>query len=439
MLSNLIHIALVWNFLTITAKNFILRAVRTRVAITGIGMVTPLGNTREKTWSSLIAGLSGIGPITRFDPAAFTARIAGELKGFDPRNYMSAKEAHKADPFMQYALAAALTAVEDAKLHITKRTAYRTGVLVGSGRGGVITFEKNLISLRSKGPRAVSPFSTPMSLVNMAAGCISIRLGAQGPCMDVSTACATGTHAVGEAMKMIQRGDADVMIAGGAEAALTPLVVAGFCQAKALSRRNGEPGKASRPFDRDRDGFVLAEGAAVLVLEDLNHAQQRGARAYAEIAGYGLCADGFHYTMPDPNGDGAGRAMALALADAGIRPEQIDYINAHGTSTRANDRIETLAIKKAFGRHAKKLSISSSKSMLGHMLGAAGAVEAAVTAIALHEGIIPPTINLETPDPDCDLDYVPHHARKKEILAALSNSLGFGGANAALVFKKFSR
>jgi 3-oxoacyl-[acyl-carrier-protein] synthase II len=283
----------------------------------------------------------------------------------------------------------------------------------------------------------VSPFYTPMSLVNMATGYISMKLGAKGPCLGVSTACATGTHALGEAMKIIQRGDADVMIAGGAEASLTPLVLAGFCQAKALSQRNDEPEKASRPFDRDRDGFVLAEGAAVLVLENLRHAEKRKARIYAELAGYGLSSDAYHYTRPDESGDGSSRAMELALADAGMRPDEIDYVNAHGTSTRPNDRIETLAVKKTFGIHAKKLAVSSSKSMLGHMLGAAGAVEAAVTALALQDGTIPPTINYESPDPECDLDYVPNKSRKQSLRAALSNSLGFGGINAALVLKRF--
>jgi 3-oxoacyl-[acyl-carrier-protein] synthase II len=349
---------------------------------------------------------------------------------------MTTKEAHRTDPFIQYALAAALMAMEDAGLTITPHSALRTGVLVGSGRGGVTTSERNLIAFMAKGPRAVSPFYTPMSLVNMASGYISMKLGAKGPCFDVSTACATGTHALGEAMKLIQRGDADVMIAGGTEAALTPLILAGFCQARALSQRNEEPVKASRPFDRDRDGFVLAEGAGVLMLEELTHARKRGAKIYAELAGYGLSSDAFHYTRPDPAGDGPARAMALALSDAGVRPEDIDYINAHGTSTVSNDGIETLAIKKTFGKHAYSLAVSSSKSMLGHMLGAAGAVEAAVSALALLEGTIPPTINYDNPDPECNLDYVPNTARKQDIKTALSNSLGFGGINAALVLKK---
>ena len=295
-----------------------------------------------------------------------------------------------------------------------------------------------MAALLARGPGAVSPFYTPMSLVNMASGFISMKLGAKGPCLDVSTACATGTHALGEAMKIIQRGDADVMLAGGAEASLTPLVLAGFCRAKALSLRNDEPEKASRPFDKHRDGFVLSEGAGVLVLEELGRAQKRGAKIYAELAGYGLSSDAYHYTKPDPAGDGPSRAMSLALSDAGMRPEEIDYINAHGTSTVPNDRVETLAIKKTFGEQAHNLAVSSSKSMLGNMLGAAGAVEAAITSLALRDGVIPPTINYETPDPECDLDFVPNKARKKNIQAALSLSLGFGGINAALLFKKYA-
>jgi 3-oxoacyl-[acyl-carrier-protein] synthase II len=412
--------------------------MKARVVITGLGALTPLGNSMERTWKNLLSGSSGIGRITRFDASVFTSSIAGEVKGFDALQYMTAKEARTTDPFIQYALASALMAMGDAGISVTPHSALRTGVLVGSGRGGVTTSEKNMAALMAKGPRAVSPFYTPMSLVNMASGYISMKLGTKGPCLDVSTACATGTHAVGEAMKIIQRGDADVMIAGGAEASLTPLILAGFCQAKALSLRNDEPAKASRPFDKHRDGFVLAEGAGVLVLEELGHAEERGAHIYAELAGYGLTSDAYHYTKPDPAGDGPSRAMTLALADAGTRPEEIDYINAHGTSTVPNDRVETLAIKKAFGEHAYKLAVNSSKSMLGHMLGAAGAVEAAITALALRDGIIPPTINYEIPDPACDLDFVPNKARKKEIRTALSNSLGFGGINAALLFKKYA-
>lgn len=410
--------------------------MKNRVVITGLGMVTPLGNDVPTVWDALRQGRSGIGKITKFDASALPTRIAGEVKRFDPLQFMSAKEAHQTDPFIQYALAAALMAVEDARFSIMSRSAVRTGVLVGSGRGGVTTNEKNMAAFLAKGHRAVSPHYTPMTLVNMASGSIAMKIGAKGPCLDVSTACATGTHAIGEAMKIIQRGDAEVMIAGGTEAALTPLVFAGFCQAKALSRRNDAPEKASRPFDRDRDGFVLAEGAGILVLEELKHAEQRGATIYAELAGYGLTSDAFHYTRSDPDGDGAGRAMALALTDAGMAPEEIIYLNAHGTSTVSNDAIETLAIRRAFGTHAKDLAVSSTKSMLGHMLGAAGAVEAAVTALAVRDGIIPPTINLDMPGPGCDLDYVPQHARECTVSAALSNSLGFGGTNAALVFRR---
>jgi 3-oxoacyl-[acyl-carrier-protein] synthase II len=418
-------------------QNRILPPMKNRVVITGMGLVTPLGSDVRTLWEAIQQGRSGIGHITKFDASTFPSRIAGEVRGFDPRRYLSAKEALTTDPFIQYAVAAALTAVEDTRFSVAPHSALRTGVLVGSGRGGVMTNEKNLLAFMAKGHRSVSPHYTPMTLVNMASGFIAMKLGAKGPCLDVSTACATGTHAIGEAMKIIQRGDADVMIAGGTEAALTPLVLAGFCQAKALSRRNDAPEKASRPFDRDRDGFVLSEGAGILVLEELGHAKQRGANIYAELAGYGLTSDAFHYTRPDPDGDGSARAMALALTDAGMRPEEIDYLNAHGTSTVSNDAVETLAVKQAFGDHANRLFVSSTKSMLGHMLGAAGAVEAAVTALAVHDGVIPPTINYETRDPACDLDYVPNRSRAQAVSAALSNSLGFGGANGALVIRRF--
>ncbi len=411
--------------------------MKKRIAITGLGTVNPLGNDLSTFWKNIVAGQSGVGPVTRFDASSLPSRIAGEVRGFDPLTFMNAKDAHKTDPFVHYALAAASAAVESSRLPLTPGVARRTGVLVGSGRGGVMTYEKNLLAFQSSGHRAVSPFFTPMTLVNMAAGFVAMRFGARGPCLDVSTACATGTHAIGEAMKIIQRGEADVMIAGGTEAALTPLVFAGFCQARALSRRNDDPQKASRPFDRDRDGFVLAEGAGVVVLEELGHAERRGAEIYAELAGYGLSADAYHYTLPDPEGSGAVRAMELALADGGTRPEEIDYINAHGTSTVPNDRIETAAIKKVFGDHARNQCISSSKSMLGHMLGAAGAVEIVVTALALRHGIVPPTINLRHPDPDCDLDYVPHSARHRRLRCALSNSFGFGGMNAALLLRSY--
>jgi 3-oxoacyl-[acyl-carrier-protein] synthase II len=406
-----------------------------RIVITGIGMVTPLGNDTATTWRSLKEGSSGIRTVTRFDAAAFPSRIAGEVRDFDAVGFLGAKEAQRTDPFIQYALAASLMAIEDARLAISPSGSTRTGVLVGSGRGGVATYERNLLALHAKGPRAVSPFVTPMTLVNMASGYIARRIGAKGPCLDVSTACATGTHALGEAMKIIQRADADIMIAGGSEAALSPLVLAGFCQANALSRRNDAPEQASRPFDRDRDGFVLSEGAGVLVLEELGHAGKRGAQIYAELAGYGLTADAFHITRPDPEGEGAARAMQLALADADIDPSQVEYVSAHGTGTVQNDVVETLAIKRAFGEHAKKLAVSSIKSMLGHMLGAAGAVEAAVTTLALRDGVIPPTMNLDHADPACDLDYVPNKGRIKKCSCALSSSLGFGGVNGALVLK----
>ncbi len=409
--------------------------MKIRIAITGMGAVTPLGNRLASTWDGLLAGRSGIGPVTRFDAAGHPCRIAGEVKGFDPLAFMPPKDVVRTDPFIQYAFGAALMALEDAGLKGAAWDAGRTGVLIGSGRGGITTAERNMAALLTRGPKAVSPFYTPMSLVNMASGYVSMKLDARGPCLDVSTACATGTHALGEAMKIIQRGDADVMIAGGAEACVTPLLLAGFCQARALSLRNSEPEKASRPFDGERDGFVLAEGAGVLVLEEWHRARKRGARIYAELAGYGLSSDAYHYTRPDPDGSGPARAMALALADAGLRPEEIDHINAHGTSTRTNDRIESMAIRKVFGEQARRIAVSASKSMLGHMLGAAGAVEAAVTALAIREGIIPPTINQQQPDPECDLDYVPNKARKQEVRAALSNSLGFGGINASLVMQ----
>lgn len=410
--------------------------MRKRVVITGVGAVTPLALNMRDTWLALINGDSGIRHITKFDASSFPCRIAGELRGFDPLVFMSPKEAHKTDPFIQYGLAAAIMALEDSRLELSPIERSRTGVIVGSGRGGVATTEKNMIALITKGYRSVSPFYTPMSLVNMASGYISMKLGATGPCLDVSTACATGTHAIGEAMNIIRRGDADIMIAGGTEAALTPLMLAGFCRAGALSQRNSDPKRASRPFERDRDGFVLSEGAGVVILEELGRAFRRGVRIYAEVAGYGLTADAYHYTMPDPEGTQPARAMELAISDAGMEPEDIDYINAHGTGTIPNDRIETKAIKKVFGSHSKKVAVSSSKSMLGHMLGAAGAVEACITALAIYEGIIPPTINYDQPDLECDLDYVPNTSRRVDIRAAISNSFGFGGSNASLLLKK---
>jgi 3-oxoacyl-[acyl-carrier-protein] synthase II len=408
-----------------------------RVVITGAGAVTPVGNTADEFWASLIAGRSGIGPITRFDTTGFATRIAGELKGFDSLKYVDKKDDRKFDRFLKYAVACATMAVEDAALKADKVDGTRFGVLVGSGIGGLETLLDNYEVLRTKGPDRVSPFFVPMLIVNMASGVISMRFGAKGPNSAVVTACATGNHAIGDATKIIQRGDADIMIAGGAEAIIIPLTIAGFCQMKAMSTRNDDPTKASRPFDADRDGFVCGEGGGLVVLESLEHARRRDARIYAEVVGYGMTGDAHHMTAPDPEGDGAARAMAAALRDAEIQPSTVDYINAHGTSTPYNDKFETLAIKRVFGDHATKLAVSSTKSMTGHLLGAAGGIEAIATAFALHHGILPPTINYETSDPDCDLDYVPNQARKQDVEVALSNAFGFGGTNATLAFKKY--
>jgi len=408
-----------------------------RVVITGVGAVTPVGNTAEEFWQALMEGRSGIGPITRFDTTGFDTRIAGELKGFDPLKYIDKKDDRKFDPFLKYAVASAAMAVEDAALKTDKVEATRFGVLVGSGIGGLETLLDNYEALRTKGPDRVSPFLIPMLIVNMASGAISMRLGAKGPNTAVVTACATGNHAIGDAAKIIQRGDADVMIAGGAEAIIIPLAIAGFSQMKAMSTRNDDPAHASRPFDAERDGFVCGEGAGIMVLESLEHASRRGARIYAEIVGYGMTGDAHHMTAPDPEGDGAARAMSAALRDAGLDPSAVGYINAHGTSTPYNDKFETIAIKRVFGEHARTLAVSSTKSMTGHLLGAAGGIEAIATTFAIHRGMLPPTINYEKPDPDCDLDYVPNHARPQEVEVALSNAFGFGGTNATLAFRKF--
>ena len=408
-----------------------------RVVITGVGAVTPVGNTAEEFWQALMEGRSGIGPITRFDTTGFDTRIAGELKGFDPLKYIDKKDDRKFDPFLKYAVASASMAVEDAALKTDKVEATRFGVLVGSGIGGLETLLDNYEALRTKGPDRVSPFLIPMLIVNMASGAISMRLGAKGPNTAVVTACATGNHAIGDAAKIIQRGDADVMVAGGSEAIIIPLAIAGFSQMKAMSTRNDDPAHASRPFDAERDGFVCGEGAGIMVLESLEHASRRGARIYAEIVGYGMTGDAHHMTAPDPEGDGAARAMSAALRDAGLDPSAVGYINAHGTSTPYNDKFETIAIKRVFGEHARTLAVSSTKSMTGHLLGAAGGIEAIATAFAIHRGMLPPTINYEKPDPDCDLDYVPNHARQQEVEVALSNAFGFGGTNATLAFRKF--
>ena len=408
-----------------------------RVVITGAGAVTPVGNTAEEFWASLLAGRSGIGPITRFDASQMPTRIAGEIKGFDPLKYIDKKDDRKFDRFLKYAVACATMAVEDAGLKTDRVDATRFGVLVGSGIGGIETLLEQYAILTEKGPDRVSPFFVPMIIINMASGVISMRFGARGPNSSVVTACATGNHAIGDAMRIIQRGDADVMIAGGAEAIIIPLTIAGFCQMKAMSTRNDDPTKASRPFDAERDGFVCGEGGGLVVLESLEHAQAREARIYAEVVGYGMTGDAHHMTAPDPEGDGAARAMAAALHDAALEPSSVGYINAHGTSTPYNDKFETIAIKRVFGDHATKLAVSSTKSMTGHLLGAAGGIEAIATAFALHHGMLPPTMNYEKPDPDCDLDYIPNQARKQEIEVALSNAFGFGGTNATLAFKKY--
>lgn len=411
--------------------------MKRRVVITGVGVLSPIGNDREAFWNRLIRGESGIGPVTRFDASNYATQIAGEVKDFDPLDYMERKEARRMDRFVQFAVAAAKMAMEDAALDMEKEDPNRVGIYIGSGIGGLATWEEQHKVLLEKGPRRVSPFFIPMMIANMAAGQVSIMTGAKGPSSAAISACATGTHSVGDAFKIIQRGDADVMIAGGAEATLSPMAFAGFCSARAMSTRNEEPQKASRPFDKERDGFVMGEGAGILILESLEHAEKRGASIIAEVAGYGMSSDAYHLTAPAPEGEGASRAMQQALQDAGLAPEEIDYINAHGTSTDLNDKFETMAIKSAFGEHAKRLAISSNKSMIGHLLGAAGGVEAIATALTIKMGIIPPTINLETPDPDCDLDYVPNKARESQVRAALSNSLGFGGHNAALLFKSY--
>ena len=408
-----------------------------RVVVTGLGALTPLGNTVEEYWSALKEGRSGVGPITRFDATGYPTRIAAEVRGFDPLKYVDKKEARRLDPYLQYAMACAVMAVEDAGLDTGKMDGDRCGVLIGSGIGGITTLLETHKTLLEKGPDRVSPFFIPMMIVNMASGLVSMRFGAKGPNSAVVTACATGNHTIGDAFKILQRGDADVMIAGGAEAIIVPLTIAGFCSMKAMSTRNDQPARASRPFDANRDGFVCGEGGGILVLEALEHAVRRDARIYAEIVGYGMTGDAHHMTAPDPAGDGAARAMAAALRDAGLPPAAVGYINAHGTSTPYNDKFETLAIKRVFGEHARRLAVSSTKSMTGHLLGAAGGVEAIATVLALHHGLLPPTINYETPDPDCDLDYVPNQARKQDVEVALSNAFGFGGTNAALAFRKY--
>jgi len=407
-----------------------------RVVVTGLGALTPVGNTAEEFWSSLVQGRSGIGPITRFDTTGFPTRIAGEVRNFDPLNFVDKKEARRLDPYLQYAMAASVLAVQDAGLDTGKIDSTRFGVLIGSGIGGISTLLENYKTLLERGPDRVSPFFIPMLIINMASGLVSMRFGAKGPNSSVVTACATGNHAIGDAFRIIQRGDADVMIAGGAEAIILPLTIAGFCAIKAMTTRNDEPEKASRPFDAERDGFVCSEVAGILVLESREHALRRDARIYAEVRGYGMSGDAHHMTAPDPEADGAVRSMAAAVRDAGVSPADVGYINAHGTSTPYNDKFETMAIKRVFGEHVRRLAVSSTKSMTGHLIGAAGGIEAIATVLALHHGILPPTINYEHPDPECDLDYVPNQARKQDVELAASNAFGFGGTNATLVFGK---
>jgi 3-oxoacyl-[acyl-carrier-protein] synthase II len=407
-----------------------------RVVVTGIGLVSPLGIGTSANWRALTTGQSGIGRITRFDAAAYASRIAGEVKGFDPLQFVEKKDVKKMDIFIQYAIAASQFAMDDAGLTITDANAAGVGVFVGSGIGGFTSIEREHEALLAGGPRKISPFFIPASIINLAAGQVSIRFGAKGPNLATCTACSASAHAVGDSFEIIRRGDADAMIAGGSEAAITPMSVGGFAAMRAMSTRNDDPEHASRPFDRDRDGFIIGEGSGIVILEEREGALRRGARIYAEVVGYGMSGDAYHITAPTEDGSGAVRVMAMALRKANVAPHQVGYINAHGTSTPHNDRIETLAIKKLFGEHAHKLAISSTKSMTGHLLGAAGGLEAGISALAVYHQTAPPTVNLDTPDPDCDLDYVPGKCRAVKIEYALSNSFGFGGTNAALLFRR---
>ena len=409
-----------------------------RVVVTGVGLVSPLGIGTEANWDALCAGKSGIGLITRFDAAQFSARIAGEVKGFDPLRFIDKKDVKKMDIFIQLAIAASQFAMDDSGLQVSPDIATRVGVYIASGIGGFSTIEREHKALMEGGPRKISPFFIPSTIINLAAGQVSIRYGAKGPNSATCTACSASAHAIGDSFEIIKRDDADVMIAGGSESAITPMGVGGFAAMRALSTRNDEPERASRPFDKDRDGFIMGEGSGVIILEELEFAKRRGAPIIAELVGYGMSADAFHITAPSEDGDGGMRVMAAALKSGGIRPEQVDYINAHGTSTPFNDKLETLAIRRLFGEHAAKLQISSTKSMTGHLLGAAGGVEAGITALAIKHQLIPPTINYETPDPECDLDYVPNVKRAAKIEYALSNSFGFGGTNGALLFKRYA-
>jgi 3-oxoacyl-[acyl-carrier-protein] synthase II len=410
---------------------------RRRVVVTGIGLVSSLGIGTEANWAGIRAGQSGIETITKFDASQFATRIAGEVKGFDPLAFIEKKDVKKMDIFIQYAIAASQFAMDDAQLQVTPELSRRVGVFIASGIGGFTTIEREHKALLEGGPRKISPFFIPSAIINLAAGQVSIRFGARGPNSATCTACSASAHAIGDAFEIIKRGAADVMIAGGSEAAITPMGIGGFGALRALSTRNDEPGRASRPFDKDRDGFIVGEGAGVLILEEYERAAARGARIYAELVGYGMSADAYHITAPSEDGDGAFRVMTEAIESAGGTTGDVDYINAHGTSTPQGDQLETLAIKRCFGAHAKEIAVSSTKSMTGHLLGAAGGLEAGITVLAVYNQIAPPTINLDHPDENCDLDYVPHHSRPLKIEYALSNSFGFGGTNAALLFKRF--
>ena len=407
-----------------------------RVVVTGMGIVSPVGNDLATAWDNITAGRSGIGPLTNFDASAFTTRIAGEVRNFDPSAWIAPKDVKKMDSFIHYGVAAGLMALQDAGLEITEANAERTGTLIGSGIGGISGIEKTTLALNEGGPRKVSPFYVPSTIINMVAGHLSIMTGTKGPNFSAVSACATSNHSIGMAMRLIQYGDADIMIAGGAEYASVPTAVGGFCSMKAMSTRNDDPQRASRPWDAERDGFVLGDGAGILILEEYESAKARGARIYCELAGSGASSDAFHMTAPSDTGEGPARCMALAMKDAGINADQVEYLNAHGTSTPLGDLAETLALKRALGDHAYKTMVSSTKSMTGHLLGAAGGVEAIFTILALHHGIIPPTINLHNPGEGCDLDYVPNVAREKKISVAVSNGFGFGGTNGTLVFRR---
>ncbi|HLI82735.1 MAG TPA: beta-ketoacyl-ACP synthase II [Bryobacteraceae bacterium] len=408
-----------------------------RVVVTGVGLLSPLGIGTEASWEGLRRGRSGIGPITRFDTAGFSCRIAGEVKGFDPAKYIEKKEIKKMGRFIQFAIAASECALRSSGLKIDSENAEQVGVFIGSGIGGFEVIEREHQTLLEHGPRRISPFFIPATIINLASGYVSIRTGAKGPNSATATACTTSAHSIGDSFRIIQRGEADAMICGGTEACITPMGIGGFAAMRALSTRNADPEHASRPWDRERDGFVVGEGAGILVLEDLDSARRRNARILAEIVGYGTSADAFHVTAPPEDGDGAFRVMRNALRDAGVRAEDVQYVNAHGTSTEVGDRVETLAIKRAFGEHAYRLAVSSTKSMTGHLLGGAGGLEAGITVLAIRDQIAPPTINLESPDPLCDLDYVPNRARPMRIDCALSNSFGFGGTNGSLVFRRY--